>query len=131
MLYYLLKSIHITSVIVSGSLFTLRSVRKIKQQEWRPGKWMRIIPHVIDTFLLLSGVSLALLLRQYPFRNAWLTAKVFGLVLYILAGKLTLQASGSKKLRQVSFSLAAALFLYIIGVAITQNPWSFFAPIIE
>jgi len=40
---------------------------------------------VVDSLLLLAGIALALIIRQYPFRDAWLTAKLLALIAYIIA----------------------------------------------
>ena len=37
----------------------------------------RVLPHIIDTLFLVSAVWLAVMIRQYPFTDAWLTAKIF------------------------------------------------------
>lgn len=45
-----------------------------------------IVPNVIDKLLLISAVALAIIIHQYPFVDAWLTAKAIGLLLHIGLG---------------------------------------------
>ena len=50
-------------------------------------RWIKIVPHVVDTTLLISAMALTFTISQYPFLDAWLTAKTVGLLLYIGLGQ--------------------------------------------
>ena len=54
-------------------------------------RWIRVLPHINDTVLLSAAVGLVLMSGQYPFVDAWLTAKVLGLTAYIILGSLALR----------------------------------------
>ena len=86
-------------------------------------RWVRIVPHVIDTILLLSAICLAYMLAQYPFVHAWLTAKVLALVAYIVLGSLALKRGRSKRVRIMALIAAITVFAYIVMVALQHNPW--------
>ena len=62
---------------------------------------------------------------QYPFVNAWLTAKTAGLIVYILAGAVALTYGRSKRTRIKALVLALLSFAYVVGVAVTKNPLLF------
>ena len=81
------------------------------------------VPHVIDTALLASAVALAVTIRQYPGTSAWLTAKVAGLVAYIVLGTIALKRRKSRRVRIAAFYGALAVFVYIVGVAATRDPF--------
>ncbi len=83
---------------------------------------MKTLPHVIDTLLLSAGITLAILLQQYPFIDAWLTAKVVALLVYIVAGWLALRAKTRQKKLQ-AYVIAITVFLYIVWVALTKNAY--------
>src|SRR6185437_14569897 len=76
---------HVACALASPILFSLRAWRSIRGRDPAQG-WLRITPHVVDSLLLLAGIGLALLIRQYPFVNGWLTAKLFALIAYVAAG---------------------------------------------
>jgi uncharacterized membrane protein SirB2 len=90
-------------------------------------KFVRIAPHVVDTLLLASAIWLTLILRQYPFVNGWLTAKVIGLVAYIALGAIALRRGRTKGVRVAAFVAASMTALYIVSVALTHDPRGFFS----
>jgi uncharacterized membrane protein SirB2 len=66
--YVTLLIIHKTHAVVSPLLFSARAWRSIRGLKPAQG-WLRVAPHVVDT-LLPAAVSLALIIRQYPFVNS-------------------------------------------------------------
>jgi uncharacterized membrane protein SirB2 len=124
--YLIVKYIHVGSVILSFALFLLRGVLMFADAGWRRHPLLRIGPSVVDTVLLASAVTLAWLLEQYPFVHAWLTVKVFFLVVYIVLGSLALQRAPTMRLRGIFFGLAVLTFLFIVSVARAHHPLGFF-----
>lgn len=119
------KIVHITCVAISGTLFTARGAWIIvtRRRLWR---WLRIAPHFIDTVLLASGLTLAFIIHQYPFYNSdWLTAKVVGLIVYILLGVLMFRGARSRGWQVATGVFALVTFAYIISVAWTMRPMGF------
>jgi uncharacterized membrane protein SirB2 len=88
-------------------------------------RWVRIVPHLVDTVLLASAIGLALTLRQYPFVDGWLTAKVLALIAYIILGSIALKRGRTKPIRAVAWIAALATFGYIVSVALTRHPLGF------
>lgn len=123
--YPALKTIHVASVIASYALFFVRGVWMIGESALLQRRWVKIVPHVIDTVLLASAIALAVMLRQYPFVASWLTAKVIGLVVYIVLGMIALKRAGSKSARVAAWLAAQAVFLYIVAAAITKSAYPF------
>ncbi|HKY02561.1 MAG TPA: SirB2 family protein [Burkholderiales bacterium] len=126
-MYIVLKQIHLAAAIGSLSLFVLRGLLMLADSPALRGKTLRILPHVVDTLLLLAGVGLAYLLRQVPGVSLWFTAKLVALLLYIVLGSVALKRGRSKGTRAFAFVAALAVFAYIVGVAIHKNPWSWFS----
>lgn len=124
MSYLYIKWIHIAAVALSGLLFFLRGAMDLLAYNWRRWPVLRWLPHVIDTVLLSSAIVLTILLGQYPLTDHWLTAKVLGLISYVVLGVLALKSRSSLKRRGVFFLLALLNFIYIIGVARTHHPAS-------
>ena len=125
MSFLLLKALHITCVFTSYSLFLLRGIWHFRGSLIIQQRWVRIVPHVVDTFLLTSAVALAFTIKQYPFVDAWLTAKVIGLLLYIGLGFVALKYGKSRTIRVLAWLAAQAVFAYIVLVAIQHDPMPF------
>ena len=90
-------------------------------------RWVRVAPHVVDTLLLGSAITMVVISSQFPFAKGWLTAKLIGLVVYILCGTMALKRGRTKVVR-IAFFLAALLaYAYIISVALSRNPQGFFS----
>ena len=86
---------------------------------------MRILPHAIDTILLASAIGLTILLEQYPFVYAWLTAKILALVAYIILGSLALKHARTAVSRNVAIIVALGCAFYMVAVAVSHDPYPF------
>ena len=122
--YLGLKYLHITAVVISGSLFLLRGLLQLAGYRWRRHSLLRWLPHANDSVLLAAAIALAVVTQQYPLTHAWLTAKVLVLLLYIAAGRQTLLPDKPRWQMMLWFSLASVCFAYIVGVALTRDPYS-------
>lgn len=125
MSYMLLKHIHVSCAVISFALFFLRGIWSFKGSPIMRQGWIKIVPHVVDTLLLVSALALAFTIQQYPFVDAWLTAKFFGLLLYIGLGSVALKYGKSKAIRISAWLAALAVFAYIVLVAKQHNPLPF------
>lgn len=126
MSFLLLKGLHIACAITSYTLFLLRGIWSLRGSPIMRQRWVKVVPHVVDTLLLASAIALAIIIRQYPFVDAWLTAKVVGLLLYIGLGFVALRFGKRRSTRLFAWLMAQAVFAYIVLVAIQHNPVPFF-----
>jgi len=122
MSYLAIKHLHVTCVVLSGLGFCLRGIWMMRESPWARHRLARILPHVIDTLLLGSALTLAWMSGQYPFASGWLTAKLFGLIGYILLGVMALRRGRTRALRIRFFALALGTYAYIVSVALSRNP---------
>lgn len=83
-------------------------------------RWVKIIPHIVDTLLLTSAIIIVIMSGQYPFAQDWLTAKLLALFAYIGLGTIALRGK-TKAVRVWAFIAALAVFIYIGSVAITKQ----------
>jgi uncharacterized membrane protein SirB2 len=120
--YIALKHLHVTFVALSGLLFLVRGIWMLRASPNLEQRWARIVPHIVDTLLLASAIGLAVVSHQYPGQMPWLTAKVVGLVAYIVLGTIALKRGRTQGLRTAAFVGALACFAYIVAVAVTKNP---------
>ncbi len=130
MAYYWLKQVHVCSVLLSFTLFLLRGAWVLSGRELPRQPWLRALPHVIDTVLLASAVWLTTIIQQYPFRDAWLTAKVLLLVAYIVLGSLALRRARTRPARAMAFAAALATFLLLFSVARARHPLGALLPLV-
>lgn len=124
-IYSLLKHFHLTTIVITATLFVVRGVWMMVDSPRLQARWVRIVPHVNDTLLLASGLGLAFMLGQYPLVNGWLTAKFFALILYIVLGTVALKRGSTKRTRVAAWIAALLVLGYIVTVAITRNPFPF------
>jgi uncharacterized membrane protein SirB2 len=125
MFYSLLKTIHISCVVLSLSGFILRGIWMMQASSLLRHPLTKRLPHVIDTLLLASALIMAYLSVQYPFQETWLTAKLFALIVYILLGMIALRFGKTVKIRALAWGFAVLVFLYIVLVALTKNSTPF------
>ncbi len=122
MSYAALKIIHVISVIFSYLLFMLRGIWMMQNSSILQRRWVKILPHVIDTVLLASAVTLVTMIQQYPGMSTWLSTKIGGLLLYIILGMMALRFGKSRKIKIISWIAAQIVFFYIVLVALSKNP---------
>ncbi len=89
-------------------------------------RWVRVVPHVIDTLLLLSGAGLIWITHYLPFtvKGAWLTEKLFGVIIYIVLGFIALgrHRPRSQQAGFLAFLLGLVVLYIIIKLATTKIP---------
>ena len=120
-LYPALRGLHLTTVGVTIALFTLRGVWMLQDSPRLRQRWLRVVPHSNDTLLLASGIGLAVVAGQAPGPQAWLTAKLVGLVVYIGLGLVALRLGRTRRVRAVAFAAALVTVAYIVAVAVTRQ----------
>lgn len=125
MSYLALKHLHVTCVVLSGFGFCLRGLWMLSASPRLGHRLTRILPHIVDTLLLGSALTLAWLSGQYPFVTGWMTAKLGGLLAYIVLGSVALKRGRTPAIRASAFGLALLAYAYIVGVALTRNPLLF------
>jgi len=123
-MYLALKHIHLTTIAITILLFLLRGFWMMIESGQLQKKWCKIVPHINDTLLLVSAIGLMMTLQQYPFVHHWLTAKLLGLIAYIVLGTIALKRGKTKSVRIIAFFASLAVLGYIAGVAINHNPMS-------
>lgn len=121
-----IKFVHVSCVLLSYTLFFLRGIWMLRNSAMLQQRWVRIVPHVIDTLLLASAITLAVRLAVSPFDAPWLLSKIVALLLYIALGTVAIRRGRTRTIRLSAWLAAQAVFGYIVAVALTHNPmpWS-------
>lgn len=128
-MYNAVKHLHIACVIVSITGFFLRGVLMLAESPLSRQSWLRWAPHVNDTLLLSAAIALSAMSGQYPFIEPWLTAKIFGLITYIVLGSVALKAGRGRGTRLAAWLAALVTVAYVASVALSKNPWGFLAAV--
>lgn len=119
--YLYVRTVHIACAGISIGLFAARGSMQLRGVDWRRWRWLRIAPHLNDTLLLGAAITLAVMSGQYPFAQAWLTAKVLALCGYVILGRMALARDVSPHRRRVVFAAALLSVGYIVAVALTRS----------
>lgn len=122
MIHAAVKFVHVAAVAMGFGLFFLRGLWMMIDSPRLELRWVRVVPHLNDTVLLVAGIWLAFELRQAPGANPWLTAKLAALPVYVGLGMLALRPGHTKRLRLGAWLAALAVFGYIVAVAFTRSP---------
>ena len=112
---------HAALALLSLSGFVLRGVWMMQGSTMLAQRWVKVFPHVVDTFLLLSGIALVLQYRIYPNEQSWLAVKLTALVAYIVFGSIALKRGKTRVIRTSAFFAALAVFGYMLLVATTRS----------
>lgn len=123
--YVAVKHLHITCASLSGCLFLIRGIWAVRGSGMLQKTWVKVLPHMIDTLLLASAITLAVLSGQYPFEQSWLTAKLLALLAYILLGTIAIKRGRTAASRLRAMIAALAVFAYIVAVAISKQAMPF------
>ncbi len=126
-MYETVKLIHIGAAIVTISGFMLRGYWMFSGSPRLQLKVVKILPHVIDTIFLLSGIGLVLILNLPVLSQNWLLMKFVALIAYIVLGAIALGRGKTMRSRTIAFVFALAIFAYIVGVALSKSTSSWIA----
>ena len=126
-MYSTLKNIHLLLAAASFLGFLLRATWMLRSDARLHARPTRVLPHVVDTLLLASGVALLFVLSLNPLETPWLLAKFAGLVVYIVAGALALRHGRTSTVRVTALGVAVVAFGYIVGAAWLRSAGSWFA----
>lgn len=126
-MYVMAKYVHVVSVVLSLTGFFLRGILMMRDSPLLGARWVRVLPHINDTVLLIAALSLAAMSGQYPFVVGWVTAKVMGVIAYIILGALALREASTRRMRIICWVASLAVFGWIVSVALSRQPMGFLA----
>ena len=117
-----IKLIHVTTALLSIGGFIARGVLMLKASPLLGRRWVRILPHVNDTLLLVAGILLVSQWGWGVLGMPWLQAKLVALLVYILLGAMALHGGFSRRVHAGAWGAALLVFAYIVLVAISKDP---------
>ncbi len=125
--YLAIKYLHVLLAILTISGFILRGIWMMSDSPRIDSPGARVVPHVVDTLLLLSGVAMVTLLSLNPLAHAWLMAKFVAIVAYVLLGTIAIRRGSTREQRLIAFAAALSVFAYTVGAAVMKSPASWLA----
>jgi len=120
----MIKILHLSFIFLSLISFIGRVTLLQLTPQYLQIKFIKIAPHIIDTLLLVSGITLVIQGDWYEKEFTWLIAKVVILLVYIGLGVVTMRKNGM--VRWIAFIGALSCYAYIAMVAMTKNTWFLF-----
>lgn len=123
MSYLALKSAHAGFAYLTLLSFTIRGIWMLTDSRLLTARLTRIVPHVIDTALLVLGIWLAWSARFNPLNEPWLMAKIVLLLVYVGLGSVALRPGRSKAVRTAAYVISLAVVVSIIIIAKTKPAW--------
>jgi len=126
-MYLILKNFHMVLATLTITGFLLRGYWMMSSSSLRQNRATKVLPHILDTLFLASGIWLVVLLGLAPLQHGWLLAKLTGLLAYIGLGMIAMRFGRTRQIRAIAFIAALAAFAYIVGVALAKSPLSWAA----
>lgn len=118
-MYIAVKHSHLLLVVLSVVLFYYRfTVAKLMAKPLP--KLLKIVPHIIDTLLLVTAAMLAYLIQQYPFVHGWITIKLGFVIGYIVFAALAMKAEQKSKSIQM-LALSSVCLVFAAYMAVTKG----------
>lgn len=122
--YFVIKQLHISAATLSIILFITRAFWSVTGNGLLQRRVVKILPHVIDTVLLVCGVILAVMIGP---EQPWILTKIVLLIVYIGVGTIAIKRGKTPRTRATASLIAVAVFAYIVGVAVSHDSLSWFA----
>ena len=118
--YSILKLLHISFASISITGFIFRGILSFWQSPMLQRRWLKIVPHINDSLLLLSAIMLAVQTGYNPLQHIWLIEKIILLIIYIGLGLMTLRFASTYRAKRIYFVLAIFSFICIVIIAISK-----------
>jgi uncharacterized membrane protein SirB2 len=106
--------------MISGISFFVRGIGHLRQQAWVQRKLVRIVPHIVDTGLLVTAILLLITQEISPLTD-WVLAKILALIVYVFLGVMAFRIVKTVKQKAIYWLLALTVFAYMFMVAKTHN----------
>ncbi|WP_157682413.1 SirB2 family protein [Nitrincola nitratireducens] len=112
----LLKQLHVFLAFSSVLFFSIRFICKEMEIPFIHWRVMKVAPHIIDTLLLASGLTLAWTYRLSPLDAKWFLLKLTLIFFYITFGFMAMK-SKAFHYRVIGASFAGAFVISAIYLA--------------
>jgi len=111
-------------VALSLSGFLLYFAWRLHAHPYGSKRLKRLLPHINDTVLLLSGLAMGYLGQLNPFTSPLVDCQALLAVVYIIAGSYALKRCPTRRCQWHAFGVAVVAALLILGSATSHSAWS-------
>ncbi len=120
--YLLLKTLHLSTVVLSITFFCIRSYWLLTQPKVLERSLIKKLPHVIDSILLISAFAMLYVGDiSVDSSNPWIITKIIAICLYIVMGIYIFRIAKDKTQIYIALCFVMLIYYYIIHTAITKN----------
>jgi uncharacterized membrane protein SirB2 len=126
-MYAMAKALHVGAALLTITGFLLRGLWMFSGSALLGHRVTRVLPHIIDTVFLLSGIYLLVQLGGGTLFQPWMLCKLASLVAYIGMAAFALKGRGTPAVKAIAFVAALAVFAYAYGVSVSRSPASWLA----
>lgn len=119
--------IHAATAVLTISGFLLRGFWMFTESPLLKHKLTRVLPHIVDTLFLGSGIVLLFFIGTAPLTKPWMLLKFAGLIAYVVLAVIALKRGRTMATKATAFVAAIAVFAYTYGVAVSMSPASWLA----
>jgi uncharacterized membrane protein SirB2 len=129
-LFESLKLTHVSCAFLSIAGFSLRGYWMATDNPLLRRRAVKVLPHLVDTVLLVSAIALLAAMRLSPLAAPWLMVKIAALLLYIGLGMVALRFGRTKQARISAWLLALLTTSYLVSVAYSKSPQGYFGALL-
>lgn len=119
--FHLVKYLHLVTVAASFALFFIRGVWVLRAYPRPEEQWVRLLPHAIDTLVLVSGVALIALAWEGRWPEEWLIWKLVFVLLYAVLMVIVLRLAKQRWQKALAWVAAMLMFLFVATVAVLHH----------
>ncbi|MCL5050420.1 SirB2 family protein [Aliidiomarina maris] len=124
-MYTAFKHFHMTMAILSLVLLVIRFLLAVRRPDALNQKFLKIVPHVIDTLLVVSIITILMHVDISVYPSGFIGEKALFFIVYIVFSVLTilsLRGRVTAKLKFPAFVLAIVSWLWLVHVAFSKAP---------
>jgi uncharacterized membrane protein SirB2 len=111
----------VTAAALTLASFLLRGVWMLTHSPLLLRRATRVVPHLIDSVLFITGLALAMGWHGAFYREPWLMTKLAAVLLYIMLGMVALRSGRPQPVRATAFVAALSVFAWIVSMARTRS----------
>ena len=120
----MLKHLHLFFVAIVVVTFFGRVYLAQFKPELLANKWLKVLPHILASLLLLTGIALVFQGNWLDGNYGWIVVKLLLMFVFIGLGILTIKQQGEN--RWYAFAGAVFCLVYIVKIAVSKQVFFLF-----
>ena len=112
-----IKLLHVSCAYMTGASLLLRGIWAVLESSLINQRRVKVIPHIIDSVLLVSGIVMAVSWQLSPLQHSWLAIKLLALLVYIALGLILLRFANTPRSQIAALFGAMIVYGFIVAMA--------------